>query len=292
MTHDEIFRLSACAPEIPAKLRGMDDVEEVAKCRFLDAYLEPAYGWTAARLLARYDRAFPAFPSGGLKWVWRAYLTLRGQPNTTVQTAWRIRNSPDMAVYRGTLEGALVIKDASVKAAAEIMGIKPDLVEAYDALFWNVLDRKKDLMYLASQVYPAGRLEEIRRDYIDTAHVVSLLRRIGYNQGPEDLRWAAGLRTTAVDSHTVAEAKEQSERLTMTMGLLFLRNFGHYSEQHVAISSCRMLMQAAKLGGIDQGESGHSTSFADYAEKLFGDNRQALIDRTNALANRIPALPA
>jgi hypothetical protein len=40
-------------------------------------------------------------------------------------------------------------------------------VIAYEKLFFNVLDRKKDHSYIASVVYPEGRLVEAAEDYIN-----------------------------------------------------------------------------------------------------------------------------
>jgi len=246
-------------------------------CHELDAYLRPDYGWSAAVSMYRYGMRGTGAFDGRAKWVWRAWKCLQGglaneatDNRFFVQWAWKIRHDPAMQINRSTLEGALIIAGATRQSAASFTGLDIRVVEAYETLFWNVLDRTNDLYYLQSLIYPGGRLEEMVNNYINEANISALLQRIGYNSGGGDLAWGAGLRLHPVDSTSIEIAKEQNERLTLSLGALMLRNWGHHARPHYTVSGSRGLLQAAKLGGTDSGATGFDDSFSEFAEGIFG----------------------
>jgi len=249
-------------------------------CRALDAYITPEFGWNAAMSLHQFGMRRNGFLDGRSQWIHLASICLeRGLEEEShdprlraVQWAWKIRHDEKMAITRHTLEGALVVADATREGAAVALGLDLDIVEAYETLFWNVVDRNADLTYLQTVVYPDGRLEEMVSGFIQRANMDKLLHRLGYNSGIVDLSWGAGLRLTPVNSTSIQVAKEQNERLTLSIGALMLRNFGHFHEQHPQVTSSRQLISAAKIGGIDDtGEAGDD-DFSLFAESILNDD--------------------
>jgi hypothetical protein len=56
--------------------------------------------------------------------------------------------------------------DAHLALVAEVTGIPRLTVEAFEILFFNVLDSHQDGLYLSNWAYPRGRLVEFDEDYI------------------------------------------------------------------------------------------------------------------------------
>ncbi len=71
--------------------------------------------------------------------------------------------------------------DTHLNLVAEKAGIPRPTVEAFEILFFNVLVRHQDGLYLSSLAYPDGRLVELDEDYFGTTPVTDLLLRAAYN---------------------------------------------------------------------------------------------------------------
>ena len=70
----------------------------------------------------------------------------------TVADALTLHGKPDNQVV---LRAALLASDASVESVADALNLPPPVVEAYEALFFSVLDRKSDRAYLQNAVRAA-----------------------------------------------------------------------------------------------------------------------------------------
>ena len=295
MTVREIRRLARVTIPLPRALLQGEGVEAVRgqvsalmspASRELDAYLRPAFGWEAALSLSQFGmRGIVAFDRNS-KWVWRAWKLLdhgiRQEVDDSrrfVQWAWKIHHDISQRIVRNTLEGALVVAGATHKKVAEQLKLDVRIVEAYETLFWNVIDREQDITYLQALIYPDGKLEEMVSGYFQSANVDQLLKRIGYNSGYEDLAWGAGLRFSPVDSMSIDVAKEQNERLTLSLGALMLRNFGHHAQPHAMVSGSRQLLQAAKIGGVDGNSGGYDDSMSNFMESVLGEDVSHLQER-------------
>lgn len=289
MLINDIRRISQMVLPLPRAYMTKGDANEIADqtnillmpgCRALDAYISPDFGWNAAMSLYRFGLHRNGFFDGRSQWIHIAAICLergldRESPDprlSAVQWAWKIRHDTKLQAMRHTLEGALVIADATREGTAASLGMPLDVVEAYETLFWNVIDRSADLTYLQTIVYPEGRLEEVISGFIHRANMDKLLRRLGYNSGIVDLSWGAGLRLSPVNSTSISVAKEQNERLTLSLGALMLRNFGHFHDQHPQVVSSRQLISAAKIGGIDDSTEGGDDDFSQFAESLLGED--------------------
>ena len=117
----------------------------------------PEVGWTIAMELICISGAMPAaLKDPECRWVRKAMEFLRdtnarvSDPELqTVCDALTLHCKPDNKVV---LRAALLARDVTVDSVAEALNMLPPLVEAYEELFFNVLDRKSDRAYLQDAV--------------------------------------------------------------------------------------------------------------------------------------------
>ena len=100
-----------------------------------------------------------------------------------VETAFQISQQPCLsAKLKAMLMTGLGHPiDAHLHLVAEVTGIPRRTVEAFETLFFNVLDRHQDGLYLSSLAYPGGRPVEFDEDYFETTPIADLILRAAYN---------------------------------------------------------------------------------------------------------------
>jgi len=211
------------------------------------------FGWQLVRTLADYQIPFP----GGLivgddEMLFRAYMyrTNQRRYSTPAISQAMALAAPSMASVRAGLEGCLLAPNATVASAAKLTGLQRDTVAAYEKLFFNVLDRKDDVMYLQRIVYPHGRMVELMDNYIQQTALTDLCRRAGYNNGAEDVMFFMGASNNALEALLQAASAKQLESMIMAFGLLLARNGGMNQQQALpALTNAKQLLTAGKLGG-------------------------------------------
>jgi hypothetical protein len=152
----------------------------------------PAFGWHIARAFARVRLPFPMTVIGRDHWLFQAYLlhlNPTGRFDPSVLEAHQLSQQPGISA---TLKAMLIAGlgepvDAHLNLVAEKTGISRRTVEAFEVLFFNVLDRHEDGLYLSEIVYPDGRLVEFAEDYFESTPISDLLIRAGYNHRDVDL---------------------------------------------------------------------------------------------------------
>lgn len=238
---------------IPAgRLREM---EHYANC-----YRDLRFGWNFAHSMRRSNLPFPAFLQGKDSYLYRAYLFLAGCQDSTIEAAASITLNINSSTRR-TIEALLVCDDIRTSQIASRLGIRTEVVDAYEVLFFNILDRKKDYEFVASVVYPEGRLVELYEDYTDYAGVADLLKRAGYNYGKEMVLYGSGIGRNPLTASSAAESASKFDGILMTTGVLAAQyGFAAQSKNAVSIANARMSMQAAKLGGVETSQNNMSAS--------------------------------
>ena len=224
--------------------------------RFVATYRDVDFGWNFCRTVAKHELPFT---SGILRRddevLWRAYLFCRDP---------KMYNAPDikmaigiasneMRATRQALQGLLLASDSTAVTAAADMQLPVDAVRAYEKLFFNVLDRRLDLAYIQSVVYPHGRLVELVDGYMQNEDIGAIVRRAGYNSGRDDVRGLMGASTSAVDALTKVQNPKQLENLMMAFAMFIARN-GGLSQNLPAMNTARQLLTAGKIGGEVTGE--------------------------------------
>jgi hypothetical protein len=258
MTSASIHKLAWHIPQLEIPDRTRKELEcrplrDHGGRRFLAAYMDPGFGWKAAQTLARHHQPFPCTNEGKDDVVFRAYLyncstTYRDQViQETVQLT-----DPRMRLIRETIEALLLVEDATVQKVSEQMNIRPEVISAYEKLFFNALDRKADEAYIADIVYPHSRLVELYSDYLDNEPFGALLKRAARNNGAWDVLYFAGYTGGLLHAMKGPEIIPQFEAILMTNGLIQARN-GWLNQQtgSVGLHQARSVLTATKISGQD-----------------------------------------
>ena len=228
---------------------------------FLWRYSQLEFGWTTAETLARYRMPFPGPVYGKDGWVFRAYLMcLDGKRNYDphVAEAYALHMlEPKFNAPREKLKAlltAISTKETSARhilAVARVTGIPPETVEAFETLFYNLLDRRDEAgMLMSETMYPNTRLVELRQDYIDTSPMTDIVRRAGYNTGELDLAsFLAGFGTSAyLDSDHSRDIEDEITKRIIANGMLWARA-NLLNQSTPGMSRTTALLTAKRQGG-------------------------------------------
>ena len=244
--------------------------------KFLWSYKDLAFGYHFVKLLIQTNTKLPA----GVKETY-----LRDAYN--YEKFGIIRPKDDSIVHAISLtipcmrneEVALqsfLLKDISFKDISLIMGIPESVIRAYEQLFYNVRDRKKDAMYLASVIYPQSRLVELMDSYMKNESMQNLLIRGGYNGNIDDIKYIFGLRCdSGLKETTPSQLAASFEASIMSNGAI-LANMGLASQKAIANSKAENFLIAAKQGGTDT-DNGMLDSPASFGDAL---SRMIMEDKT------------
>ncbi|MEI6674690.1 MAG: hypothetical protein WCO57_05895 [Verrucomicrobiota bacterium] len=109
-------------------------------------YMRPDCGWFAVERLSAANMEFPIFPEGKINrlfqaWLWKMWPDLYSDhPSIApVRHAHSLHADGANLATRTVLNAALFAKDATIEAVAAALGLPEKTVEAYEALFFNVL---------------------------------------------------------------------------------------------------------------------------------------------------------
>jgi hypothetical protein len=229
------------------KVGGMD-LREAS--HYLHCYRNLAFGWDFAHAMASKGLPPPPFLEGGDLWVYRAWLHISGKVNDSIvrdalQLTFRTATGT-----RDTIKAMLVSNGATSAQVAGYMGMDARVVEAFEKLFYNVVDRKCEGRFLAEVVYPEGRYVEMIDGYIQKESLGNLLLRAGYTNGIEDVLYLAGLPGRTLEA--LFPGGDHAERLEahIMMNGYALGRAGFLNQGHVAgMHHARSVMQAIKQGG-------------------------------------------
>ncbi|MEG1543089.1 MAG: hypothetical protein RR382_01000 [Tannerellaceae bacterium] len=240
----------SCVDTSMLKRNVIDD-----QLHYLECYKDLKFGWNAAAALTKDDAEFPAILSGKDLYVWRAYAFMHGASDSAVELALRF-TYPAMESMRIQLEAMLCSTEITCDEVAHELAIPVDVVEAYERLFFNIIDRRNDHKFIATVLYPGTRLVEAYDDYLDNVGLADLMKRAGYNNGPADVLFCAGIRSNPFSMLTAQEGSSRIESLMMANGLMLMRaGWASQSRNATGVMHARQIMQAAKQGGVDTNDS-------------------------------------
>jgi hypothetical protein len=154
---------------------------------FVQIHSNSAFGWHIARAFARARMPFPVTVTGRDHWLFSAYM-MHLDPvafrSRAVETAFQISQQPGLsAKLKAMLMTGLGDPiDAHLNLVAGKTGIPRHTVEAFEILFFNVLDRHQDGAYLSEIVFPESRIVEQAEDYFETTPIADLILRAAYNR--------------------------------------------------------------------------------------------------------------
>jgi hypothetical protein len=220
--------------------------------RFISAYRDMDFGWRYVRALVSNKLPFLGAPlHGDDEVLFRAYLFCRDpkrykSPDIELALALAMGQ---MTSSRATVEGLLLSADSSLKVVAKTTGMPVEAIQAFERLFFNVVDRREDTMYLQSIVYPHGRMVELVEGYLENTSLCDLIRRAGYNNGAADVLYLMGASSSALDAIAQASSPKQLESLMMAYGYMLARNGGMNQARGAGLNNAKALLTAGKLGG-------------------------------------------
>lgn len=226
--------------------------------RFLWAYKDMQFGWNFARTMAMNRLEMPSLLAGRDEWLWRAYLYQKDPTryrDAVLQRAQMFMGK-NFAKEKAVMNALLIAEDVDIGEIAYRLSVPPQVVSAYEILFFNVLDRRSDHLFISSIVYPQGRLVECFPRYVETEGLDMILLRAGYNHGAVDVLWFAGFPSRLLQSMQGNDVAGRLEGLIMANGLLLARNgWLNQGPSASGLHNARNLIAAAKMSGIDDSTS-------------------------------------
>ena len=264
---------TAPAPHISASVAGMNflgsKLHQRASQSFIAQYMLPAFGWHAAVTFAQAKAPFPVPMLGRDHWVYRAYLT-QLDPDTyfdkTVSMAYNLQFQDSGEVTLAAKLQSMLLsynctsKDPDVIArttythleyVANYLGLPYDLVEAYEILFFNIIDRTNDALFISHEVYPGTRFVEFQETYFTHTSIRDMVRRAGYNHRDTDMTAyliGIGDRKFVGDLASRPDREEELSKHFMGNGLIMARA-NLLNHRSIGLSRATTLIAAARQGG-------------------------------------------
>ncbi len=259
---------------------GLELPPDKAVQRFIIAYKDLDFGFRLCKLCADNALGLPPLYELEDEPLWRCWLYCldpKKSPDPIIRQIIGLM-TPEMAGMRATLKGMLLAREATHANVAAALRLDPAVVRAFEVLFFNVLGRKQDLLYLQTVVYPEGRLGELNPGYLRSSRPEHALMRAGLKNGFEDVLYWSGASTEALDNLAAVQSSSSLEKLMTGFGVLLARNgeLNQSGYESPGLMNARQVIAAQKMSG----ESGEGAMF----DLLMG---QALKDEI--IANRVPA---
>ena len=153
--------------------------------------------------------------------------------------------------YRNLIIAMFFSPGMTLDRIAQTVGFPREVIEIYEKLFYNILDRREEAAFIAQQVYPETRAEELQPDYMDNVSYDALLKRSGYNNGMEDLLFLAGFRSDVISdgSQNLQEVSTRLETAIMNNANYLVKTGMINARNVVGIAAAKNLLAAAKHGG-------------------------------------------
>lgn len=258
--------------------------------KFAVVYSDLAVGWKIAQRIAELDIPFPAFVEGSDLYLRNAYLYCLNPDKYKCKYVSHARYLAANHKLSDPINGLLLCGDMSYANIAIELNLDPNVVAAYEKLFFNVVDRHMDHMFIRNVVYPHGRLVEMYENYLENEELGNILKRVGFNNGKDDVLHFAGFRSGLLNSLASQNMPVKLESIIMANGYLLAKNGWANQREHAAgLISARNLIAAAKHGGQDLQQD---SAFSDYGDILVeeiievksteAESRPVLADRLGA----------
>lgn len=238
------------AGDTPAvETQGLTMPDGMCIAHYLHCYRNLRFGWDFCSALVRNNQIMPGIIDGDDMILWRAYQFMQGVPDAVVAGALAL-TAPTMENTANQMHALLIHPSMSFEEVARKMNMPVETVVCYEKLFFNVVDRRADAKFIAQVVYPRTRLIEMFENYMHNESLSNLLLRAGYNNGPEDVAYFAGLSDSPFSGLSSTEAAGKLESAIMANGFMMARSgFINQAQNAIGIMHSRQVLQAAKAGG-------------------------------------------
>lgn len=264
------------------------DILHYATC-----YKNLQFGWDIATTFVQYRIPFPSFLTGDDLYIWRAYNYLIGNEDSIIAGALALTNESNRQIA-DTIKALLIAKDVTPAYVAAKTAIPVEIITAYEKLFFNVLDRKKDHAYIANIVYPKGRMVEAMEDYLEITGIGELMLRAGHNRGVGHVLYASGLGDNPYAKADVVEGATMLDSMFMADGCLYAGlGWLHQRRNAMPITNARLSIQAGKMGKGDAQSGPNMLSFGETLrnEIITVGQYKAEAQRRSEVLNITPEIP-
>jgi len=158
--------------------------------RFAFALHDPAFG---AHFVAAHLQTGHWLPATVHEWpLLQLYVTRRLKVAEPLLLEVESFRTEARRQERDLLEGLLLARSLNFAAIAGHLNIREEIVEAYEALFWNVRDRLDERGYLTALLYPEGVQAAVREAQPDAVGDRLRLRRVGAHDDAAEVLSLAG----------------------------------------------------------------------------------------------------
>lgn len=243
--------------------RRWSPLHDAARDRFLTTYIRTNFGYYIALQFANRRLPFPVTLMGRDQWVFKAYL-MKLDPwsnyDRHVAEAYHlaqfVKNSPNLGQH---LKAMLLsfqdhaTPESHLQAVHERTGVPVATLDAFEILFFNIIDRRGDALYLASEVYPDTRLVEFDDNYLRNSTHADLIKRVAYNHRDMDLTaYLAGLGDHTYLRKLAASDDREADLTRYLMGNgLILAHTSLLNQRSIGMNRVSSLLAASRQSGAE-----------------------------------------
>ena len=222
------------------------------------------FGWDFAKYFAEHIKApFPAFLHGYDQFIWRAYKFLQGYEDPVIAGAVALC-APGYTTLRGNIQDLLVNDQVeNYQYIADKLGIPLTTVVAYEKLFFNIFDRRKEHAFIAELVYPEGRMVEVMKDYLEKTGIATLMLRAGYKHNPDVALYLMGIGEHPYKNFDASVGAMELDKMFMQDGILYAAAGLQNVDNAVPLKNARLSIQAGKMGNNEQKDNGLAVPLAE-----------------------------
>ena len=226
-----------------------NNVEEVN--RFAICYKDLAFGWHFIKSYADLESCIPDEIVDEHTLV-RAYNFERfGSRDIPMAQAVAIETSLPSNI-KNVITSLFFSDNITVQKIAELTNFDEDTIHLYEELFFNILDRRTEALFMAGLVYPETRAEEFHARYVEFVDSHTLLKRSAYNSGIESTLALAGFKGSFLEYGDAANNTTKLESAIMS-NAFFMASCGFLNSRNApGIANAKNIMAAAKHGGHDE----------------------------------------
>lgn len=247
-------------PSALSRHRQPMDIADEAKARFTAMYSNPAFGWDISMAFASARVVLPVSLVGKHDhWIYKAYmyrLDIAKWWDPDIVDAWGIANLVQSRTLKTKVCSMLLAgcgkpADKHRQAVSDATNIPLRTLEAFDTLFYNILDRQDDAAYLSEIVYPHTRYVEIAEDYVKHTDIADLVKRASYNHRDLEMStYLAGMGDVSYMAKLSASSDREQELTRHLMGnALLLVHAGVLNQRSVGLQRAQGIITATRQSG-------------------------------------------
>ena len=214
------------------------------------AVFDTKFIWRFTRSFVEANLPLPASATRE-KWMCRAWTYGLDKMHDPVMTQAVAIEGTEHRLKRNLIKALLLIRDKPMGDIARKVGLGVEVIEAFEALFWNVRDRMDEEDYITRLVFPEGIQTEFRPDYIIQEDLGQLMLKAAILGGERDVFALARMRSDEpLAPYSAGEAAQELESAIMANALVLAR-LGLLNQPNLpGLDHARSVIVASKKAGM------------------------------------------